>query len=218
MFLLAKLMGEKQINQLSLFDYMVGITVGSIAAEFATDLENPAQPLTAMIIYGLAAFAVSTVTIKSRKLRKLLNGTAVVIMDRGRIYRANLAASHLEINDFITMCRSQGYFDLAQIETAILEYNGTVSILPKSKFRPLTPNDNGQDPPVERSQINVILDGKILYDKLGLAGVEEKWLNRELSAQGYNRPDDIALACVDNNKNLLIIPMVREKNDADWFA
>lgn len=196
---------------------MTGITVGSVAAELATDLENPVQPLTAMIMYGLAAYLVSLITVKSIKLRKMLNGGATVIMDHGKLYRANLAAAHIEMNEFITMCRSQGYFDLSQIETAILEHNGTVSILPKSKYKTFTPADAGMEPPPERPWINVIIDGKIMTDKLSLAGVNEVWLRGKLAEQNLGTPDDIELACVDQQKNLQVYPMIREKFKVDWF-
>jgi uncharacterized membrane protein YcaP (DUF421 family) len=196
---------------------MTGITIGSIAAEFATDLENPAQPLTAMIIYGLAAYLVSVMGIKSIKLRKLFNGRAVVLMDRGKIYRGNLAASRLDLSEFITMCRAQGYFDLSQIETAILEHNGAVSILPKSAFRPQMPSDTGMDPPAERPKINVILDGRILPDNLELAGRDGNWLRKELSAQGVSGTENIQLAFIDDTGTLRIFPMVREKCNVDWF-
>lgn len=217
MYLLTKLMGEKQISQLNMFDYMTGITIGSIAAELATDLENPVQPLTAMLVYGIAALLVSFLTIKSVKLRKIINGQSIVLMDGGKLYRANLAASHLELSEFIAMCREKGYFDISQIETAILEHTGTLSILPKSKYRPYTPEDAGITPPLERPKINVIMDGKIMPDKLRLAGVDERWLKGELKTQGGIKPEDIALACVDENKKLLVFPMIKERNDVEWF-
>jgi uncharacterized membrane protein YcaP (DUF421 family) len=217
MYLLTKLMGEKQIHHLNMFDYMTGITIGSIAAELATDLENPVQPLTAMLVYGLAALLVSYMTMKSVKLRKIINGRSVVLMDGGKLYRANLASSHLELSEFIAMCREQGYFDISQIETAILEHTGSLSILPKSKYRPYTPEDAGISPQPERPKINVIMDGKIMPDKLRLAGVDKRWLAGELKAQGGIKPEDIALACVDENKHLLVFPVIREKNDVEWF-
>jgi len=217
MYLLTKLMGEKQIHQLNMFDYMVGITVGSIAAELATDLENPIQPLTAMILYGFSAYLVSMLTIKSVKLRKIINGRSMVLMDKGKIYRKNLSAMHLELNEFIAMCREQGYFDLSQIETAILEHTGALSILPKSKYRPYTPADAGLSPPAERPKINIILDGKIMQDKLVLAGITEEWLIEQLKAYGDIKPKDVALACIDEYKKLEVFPMVRELYSVDWF-
>lgn len=217
MYLLTKLMGEKQIHQLNMFDYMVGITIGSIAAELATDLENPVQPLTAMIIYGISAFAVSVLTMKSIWLRKIINGKSVVLMDQGKLYRANLAASHIELSEFIAMCREQGYFDLTEIETAILEHTGTLSILPKSAYRPYTPADAGLSPPTNRPKINVIMDGKVMRDKLPLAGITEAWLMEELKKHDNIKPKDIALACIDEKKQLQIFPMIRERNTIDWF-
>ena len=217
MFLLAKIMGAKQISQLSLFDYMIGITMGSIAAELATDLENPVQPLTALVVYGIAEYLVSVVTNKSLVLRKLISGKAKVLMDHGKIYRGNLSAAHLDVGDFITLCRSQGYFDLSQIETAILEHNGSISILPKALFRAQNPSDSGLAPSTERPKINLILDGKPLTDKLKLVGRDEKWLDGELKRLNLNGTEGVQLAFIDEAGQLNAFPMVREKYNVDWF-
>jgi len=217
MFLLAKIMGEKQISQLSLFDYMIGITVGSIAAELATDLENPVQPLTALVVYGVAEYLVSLLTNKSLFLRKLISGKSKVLMDHGKIYRGNLAAARLDVGDFITLCRTQGYFDLSQIETAILEHNGAISILPKALFRAQNPADTGLDPAPERPKINIIIDGKILPDKLKLVGRDERWLAGELKRLNLDSEKSIQLAFIDESGNLNAFPMVREKYNIDLF-
>ena len=83
LFLLTKLMGNKQVSQLSMFDYIIGISIGSIAAEFATELENPEHSLTAMLVYGGSAYLVSIVTGKSTRLRKLIIGRPLILFDKG---------------------------------------------------------------------------------------------------------------------------------------
>lgn len=90
MFLLTKLMGTKQVSQMTMFDYVTGITVGSIAAELATELEEPAKPLTAMVVYGLMAVLISVATCKSLKLRTWITGKPLVLLEDGVIYRENL--------------------------------------------------------------------------------------------------------------------------------
>ena len=107
LFLLAKLMGNRQVSQMSMFDYVNGITIGSIAAEFATSLEDDYwMPLTAMVVYGVTAALISYITCKSMAARKFINGKPVVLYENGKLYEKNLAAAKLDINEFLTQCRT----------------------------------------------------------------------------------------------------------------
>ena len=133
MFLLTKLMGNKQVSQMTLFDYIVGITIGSIAAELATELENPERPLLAMLLWGFAAWGISLLGNKSFRARAFLSGKPLVLLDQGVIDRKNLKRARLDLNEFLTYCRIAGYFDLNEIQTAVLEHNGSVSFLPKDR-------------------------------------------------------------------------------------
>ena len=139
LFILAKIMGHKQMAQLDFFDYITGITIGSIAAELATELEAPLKPFIAMVVYGFVAFLLTIIAHKFPKTRKYVNGTPTIIMDKGTLYRNNMKKAKLELSEFMVLCRQEGYFDLGDIETAIFEYNGRITILPKSEKRPLTP-------------------------------------------------------------------------------
>jgi Predicted membrane protein len=105
LFLLTKLTGSKQVSQMTMFDYIVGISIGSIAAELATDLETTAEPLTALIFYGLAAYGISVLTNKSLKLRSIFTSRPLVLLDAGVIYRENLKKARLDLNEFLTFCR-----------------------------------------------------------------------------------------------------------------
>ena len=135
LFLLTKLMGSKQVSQMTAFDYIVGITIGSVAAELATDLEEPTQPLTALIIYGFAAFGISVLTSKSIRARGAVTGKPLILLEDGVIFRENLKKARLDLNEFLTYTRMSGYFDLSQVQTAVLEHNGVVSFLPKEPYR-----------------------------------------------------------------------------------
>lgn len=215
LFLLTKLMGNKQVSQLSMFDYIIGISIGSIAAEMATELENPENPLAAMIVYGIIAFLVSVISQRSTKVRKVMSGRPLVIMDNGIIYRENLKKARIDLSDFLTQCRTSGYFDLNQIQTAVMEYNGAISFLPVSKYRPATPSDMDIQPEQEYLQITVIMDGHINKRNLKLSGNNEVWLTKQLHLQGYNNPSDVLLALCDNNNKLTVFPMDVKNDPAD---
>ena len=140
LFLLAKLIGNRQLSEMNLFDYINGITIGSIAAEMATSLETDfRQPLLAMVIYGLATVLIDILTSKSMKMRKLFTGETLLLLDRGKLYRKNFARARLDMDEFLAQCRVNGYFDLGQIQTAVMEPNGRLSILPRTDARPATP-------------------------------------------------------------------------------
>ncbi len=215
LFLLTKLMGNKQVSQLSMFDYIIGISIGSIAAEMATELENPENPLAAMIVYGVIAFLVSVISQRSVKVRRVMSGRPLVIMDNGIIYRENLKKARIDLSDFLTQCRTSGYFDLNQIQTAVMEYNGAISFLPVSKYRPATPSDMDIQPEQEYLQITVIMDGHINKSNLKLSGNNEVWLTKQLHLQGYNNPSDVLLALCDNNNKLTVFPMDVKNGPAD---
>lgn len=202
LFLLTKLMGHKQVSQLNSFDYINGITIGSIAAEFATDLEKPWKPLLAMLIYGAATILMGVISRKFIRTRKYLYGTSSVIMDNGKLYSKNLKKVKLDLNEFLMMCREQGYFDLSSIQTAFLESNGKLSVLPVSSRRPAIPEDFQINPKQEALFAEIIMDGKILEKNLQHLGLDHNWLSKQLSQQGIRSPKDVFLAVCDKNQNI----------------
>ncbi len=214
LFLLTKLMGNKQVSQLSMFDYIIGISIGSISAEFATELENPEHSLTAMLIYGFSAYLVSVITGKSTKMRKIIIGRPLILFDKGKLYRSNLKKARIDISDFLTHCRNQGFFDLSQIQTAVFEYNGSVSILPVEANRPLEPQDINLNPTQQEFLVNVILDGNINEKNLRKSGKDKIWLDKHLREQGFHNAKEIYLGCVNTvNNELVLYPLdVNEKN------
>lgn len=207
LLIMEKLMGHKQLSELDFFDYVNGITIGSIAAELATELEEPWKPLVAIVVYGLFSVALSILTQKLPRTRKYINGAPDIIMDNGKIYRENLKKCKLDLSDFMVLCREQGYFNLDDIQTVIFEYNGKLSILPKSKSRPLKPDDLKLSPEEEKISVEVIMDGRILGENLSRMGVDEKWLIGQIKVQGYKSEKDIFLGICDKNKQLTLYPI-----------
>ncbi len=204
LFVIAKFLGHKQMSQLDFFDYITGITIGSIAAELATELEKPWKPLIAMAVYGTITFGLGILTSKFPRTRKFINGTPTIIMNDGKIYRKNMKKAKLDLSEFMVMCRQEGYFDLNDIKTAIFEYNGRLTVLPKAAKRPLNPTDMNMVPTPEYIGTEVIMEGRILEGNLKCRGLDLKWLQNELKVQGYGKAKNISLAICDNDNMLSI--------------
>ena len=212
LFLVAKFIGHKQIAQLDFFDYITGISIGSIAAEMATELEEPWKPLAAMVIYGGATLLLSIVSKRFPRSRKYLNGTPTILMDHGKLYYENLKKAKLDLSEFMVMCRQQGYFDLTSIQTAVFEYNGKLTILPVSSQRPVTPNDMNLAPEQELLFTELIMDGRILDDNLKRMGLDLTWLDKQLKQRHISSPHDVFLAVCDRNLKFVLYEKNHNKN------
>lgn len=204
-FILTKLMGYRQMSQMSMFDYIIGITIGSIAAEMSTSLEESyVQPLTAMIVYALVAVLLAIVTSKSIRARRVIEGAPIVLLSHGELYRCNLRKAKMDVSEFLVQCRVNGYFDVSKLECAILEGNGKISFLPKAHERPLTPADLQITPDREYLVANVILDGRVMEKNLSHMGKDEKWLHSQIAAQGAKKVEDVLLATCDRNDKVTV--------------
>jgi uncharacterized membrane protein YcaP (DUF421 family) len=186
LFAIAKLMGHKQVAQLDFFDYISGITIGSVAAELATELEAPWKPLIALVVYGLVSVLLGLITHKFPKTRKYINGTPTILQDNGTLYRKNLKKARLDLSEFLLLCREQGYFDLDEVQTAIFEHNGKLSILPRAANRPATPDDLSITAKATHIGTEVIMDGRIMGENLHRMGRDEAWLKKAIRAHGYD--------------------------------
>ena len=204
LFLSAKLIGHKQIAQLDFFDYITGITIGSIAAEMATELEEPWKPMIAMVLYGGITLALSLISSRFPRSRKYLNGTPTILMDHGKLYYENMKKARLDLSEFLVLCRQQGYFDLPTIQTAIFEYNGKLTILPVTTQRPVTPQDLDLNPDQELIFTELIMDGRILEDNLHRMGLDRTWLDKQLKQRHISSAKEVFLAVCDRNLKFVL--------------
>ena len=193
LFIITKIMGHKQVAQLDFFDYVSGITIGSIGAELATELEKPYKPLIALAIYGLASLLLNLLAHKIPRIRKYINGTPTILMNDGNLYRKNLKKAKLDLSEFMLLCREQGYFDLDEIQTAIFEHNGKLSILPKAANRPATPDDLKITAKATHIGVEVIMDGRVMGENLSRMGRDVNWLTKQLMIQGCKDAKEIFL-------------------------
>lgn len=201
MFLMTRLSGKRQIAQMSPFDYVNSVTVGSIAAELATNLEQWYRPLTAIVIYGVVVWLVHLSSCKSIAVRSFFSGRSMILMQNGTIFKENLLRATIDLNEFLAQARIAGYFDPSQIQAAILETNGQISFLPKSTERPTSPADFELHPDPAGTWYDLVLDGHLMQDNLKATGRDEKWLTTQLERQGIGQRSEVFYAACDQHGN-----------------
>ena len=205
LFIITRLIGKKQVSELSLFDYVIGISIGNFAAEITINIDVPLiNGIVAVLIFGLIACIVAKITMKSIFLRRKLTGVPTLVFQNGKFIKENLKKTKYDINDFLEECRTNGYFDVSEIEYALVEANGKISILPKSENKPLTPKDMQIKMPKSSLCANVIIDGKLLPNNLENMGKDKKWLDKELKVKGYKNYENILLATLDMQDKLVV--------------
>lgn len=203
LFIISKLMGKKQIAQLEFIDYVMGISIGSIAAEMATDVgETPFYfYLIGMTIFFLFDILVSYLGRKGPAMKHFFKGRPLMIIYKGEINFKNLKRSRLDINDVIEMCREKGFFDMSQIEFAIFENSGKLSILPKNDYKPIVAEDIGLNLPKVKLPIYLVVDGRISFSSLNEIKKDKQWLYKKAKL------DDKSI------KNVLLATFIPEDNE-----
>ena len=204
LFLITKILGKKQVSQLSLFDYVIGISIGNFAAEVTINLEAEwINGVVAVLIFGLVAYFVSIITMKSIVARRFFMGSPTIVIQNGKIIKESLKSVKLDINDLLEECRNNNVFDLNQINYALMEANGKLSILLKPEYLPLTPKDMKLNPEKNGLVANVIIDKKIMQENLKQMNKDDKWLLKELKTKKV-KLEDILLCTMDINDKLTI--------------
>ena len=205
LFFLARLMGKKQISQLSFFDYIVGITIGSIAADISMDREIPSvEGITAIAVWSLFSILIAFLSQKSMICRRFLDGTPTILIQNGRILKKNLTKSRFTLNDLLEELRIKDIFDVGEVDFAILETNGKLSVLKKPQEQNPTAKDLNLVSPYKGLGANLIIDGKILKTHLATAGFDETRLLSELNKRGISSPEQVLIACVFADGTLFI--------------
>lgn len=215
LFLSTKIIGSKQMSELSMFDYINGITIGSIAAEMATSLENVTNSIIAMAVYTAVIATIAIVTRKSIVLRRFLTGRALVLMQNGKLYKKNFKTAKIDINDFLAQCRVNGFFNISDIETALIEENGKISFLPKAAARPVNTKDLNLLIKEESIPVTVIVDGKPLRENLKAADCDEDWLMSELQRLNLRMEEIFLGMCSD--KKLIAYKKITDAPKNDIF-
>jgi uncharacterized membrane protein YcaP (DUF421 family) len=204
LFITTKIIGKKQISELSFFEYVAGITIGSIAGEVVTGLEsNMYHGALAIIVFGLVTFMANFLSLKSKTFRDIVEGRGTVLIKDGKILEENLKKEKYTIDELSALLRQKDIFRVADVEFAVLEPRGNLSALLKKENRPLTPKDLQMKTANEKEPQTVIMDGKILDEPLRSAGKSRGWLQTELEKLEVTL-DNVFLGQVDTYGELTI--------------
>ena len=210
LFLPSKMMGRKQVSELNLFDYIIGISIGSIAAEMTLNKDiGFFEGVLAIFVYAFIAYCITKLTNKSIIARRLVSGSPCILIENGNILYEALKKSKIDVNDLLQQARSSGYFNLNQIEYAIMEPNGKISFLLRSKYQPVTRTDMKLKTSYEGLCCDAVIDGKIMKENLKNIGKDEEWLKTRLKNNHYDNIEDLILVLIDSKEQLYIY----EKNN-----
>ncbi|MBQ2696793.1 MAG: DUF421 domain-containing protein [Clostridia bacterium] len=194
-----RLMGKRQIGQLQPSELVIAMMLSELAA---IPVENVGTPLLTGVIpiftLIIAETTFSYLTLKNRKLRKFLSGSPTVLIAKGQILEKEMERLRFNIDDLMEELRSNGYPNILEIEYAIIESNGSLSVIPKSNKRPLTPEDINISPQYEGIPFLLISDGVIDTEALKNAGVTVDWLLRHLNKFDIHNIEDVFIASVDS--------------------
>lgn len=207
LFVITRLMGKKQVSQMNIYDYIIGITMGSIAADISLDIEKDlVAGILCLVVYGGSAILVTILTLKSITMRKFINGVPTILIDNGKIIYNNLKKEGIDINDLEEEARQNGYFDLSKINYAVLEISGKISFLAKAPYEVVTRDDMKIKVKDEEIKANVIIDGTLIESNLKAVNRDSKWLNDYLKKHGYKDYQDILLMTIDKSGKVNIFP------------
>lgn len=201
LFLVAKMLGKKQISQLSVFDYVIGISIGNFAAEMSINLESEyLHGVVAVIVFGLVAYLVSILSLKSLRMRRFFMGDPTMLIQDGKIVYKGLKKARFDVNDLLEECRIKGYFDIREIDYALMEANGDISFMLKPEYQAPQLKDLNVKKQKNGLCANLIIDGEIIHRSLKEMNKDIKWLQHELNVKGIKK-ENVLLATLDLNEN-----------------
>lgn len=201
----SRVLGKTQVAQLSYFEWITGITIGSVVGVLAADLSIRPWPIFVAISAWIALTLVTQgIAIKSRWTAKLIDGEPVVLIQNGQILEENLKSLRMRVTELSSLLRSQGVFDITTVEMALLEPRGVLSILKRSQDRPVTPADLKISTSYEGMAIELVVDGEIMEQNLRRLGVNKAWLYEKLREQGISSPKQAFLAVIDSQGRIYI--------------
>lgn len=204
LFILTKVLGKKQIMEFTFFEYVSGITIGSIAGEVIVGLDNNiGHGILAIFIFGFITFIVGYISLKSNSFRDFVEGKATIFIKDGKILEDNLKKEKYSTDELWSLLRKKDVFNIADVEFAVLEQTGDLSVLLKKELRPLTPKDFNIKVGKDTVPQTIIRDGQIVYDGLTATGKTRKWLDIELEKLNVTL-DNVFYAQVDSYGEIVV--------------
>ncbi|WP_227935422.1 DUF421 domain-containing protein [Alkalihalobacillus deserti] len=220
LLILTRLMGKKHLRNMTFYEYVVGISIGSLAAEltFGTEVRM-SNFILGMLIWAAIPVLISKIELKSLRFRTLVEGTPRILIKNGKILEKSLKKEDFTVDELMIALRQKDVFKLSEVETAVMEKNGQVSVMKKSELLPLTPKDVGKVTEQEREPRIVIIDGNVMERSLSEYGYTKDWLLGEIMKQGAKKFSEVFFAQIDSMGNVYVdlyndtlkMPQVKQK-------
>lgn len=205
LFLISKVLGKKLISQMTLFDFFSVITLGSLTSFLVIEVKNSPGPIfLALLLWVIYLAILGVISLKNRKIRQFIVDKPLVLVQNGHILEENMGKSRIDLDSLLARLRAKNVFNLADVEFALLETDGQVSVIPKSQKRPVNAADLNISTTYEGLSTDLIIDGQIIYQNLEQVGLDLQWLKDQLIVQKINSVEDIGLAQLDTNGQLYI--------------
>ncbi|GKX29522.1 DUF421 domain-containing protein [Vallitalea longa] len=205
LLIFTRFLGKQQVSQLTLFEYILGITIGSMAATLTTDLSSAAWPhWIGLLVWTILVFLVQVLTLKYPRLSEYINGRPQVLIVNGKILEKNLKKLRYSLYDLLEQLRINNIFDISQVEFAVLETNGNLTVLKKSQFQSLTPKDMNISTNYVGLSTELIYNGVVMGHNLKKVSLDEKWLDSQLKTRGIKSPLEVYLAMLNTTGELYI--------------
>lgn len=214
LFLLTKILGKTQISQLTPFDFIASLILGELVGNALFD-EKAGIPEIAFVValWGALLYITEILTQKFKSTRALIEGSPAIVIYNGKLIRDVMKKNNLDVNQLKNLLRGKDVFSIQEVEHAILETNGTVSVLKKSPFQTPTKSDMNVSPQDVKIATTLINDGEIIYDNLKEKNLTEEWLLEQLKEQDFDTIEDVFYAEYIKDKKLFALPFVNRNHD-----
>lgn len=204
LFAITKWLGKRQIAQLSFFEYIAGMTIGDIAAEVSTGLEqNFFHGISSMLVFAVIPFFAGLISLKNKTVRDFVEGKSTIFIKDGKVLEDNLKKEKYTSDELLELLRKKDVFNIADVEFAILEPSGELNVLLKKDRQPLTAKDIGLKLPNEKETHTIIMDGNIIDEPLAASGHNRAWVRTELEKIGV-AIDNVFIGQVDSYGQLTV--------------
>ena len=204
LIIVLRIIGRKAVSQLT-FDMGVGVTLGSVTANLAIGSDHrPLAVGTILVTLGLLAYVTGFLSLKSHSLRKLVETEPITIIENGRLNERNMGRTRLTLDKLMALLRDKNVFNVADVEFALFETNGKISVLPKSQKMPLTPSDINIPTKYAGLTVDLILDDNIMLENLTAVDLDERWLSDQLHSQGIKSAEEVFYAGLDSQGGLYV--------------
>jgi len=219
LFLMVRFVGKQQLSQMTFFDFISGITIGSIAAIAASDLTVGWEAWVALLAWTGLTVLSAVIALSSRKLRKLLDGEPTILVHRGKILEGNLGKVRYTVDDLRAQLRAKNAFRLADVEYAILETTGELSVQKSPHKEPPSRQEIGLKGEYAGIETELIVDGEIMSKNLSDLKKDEAWLKQMLKAHGVEFASEVFYCSVDEQGHLFVdkyedqIAQIRDPSD-----